>query len=131
MRGGKRMSLVVKPLSPALGAEISGVDLRQNLSPETVAAIVEAWHRHLVILFREQALSEENQMRFAAAFGGPQRRNRPREARNESAIINHPETTMLVSNIRENGKLIGSLPEGEIHYHYDQCCTDKPAQGTI
>jgi taurine dioxygenase len=125
------MSLVVKPLSPALGAEISGVDLRQSLSPETVAAIVEAWHRHLVILFRDQSLSEEDQMRFAEHFGVLQRRNRPPEARNESAIINHPETTMLVSNIRENGKLIGSLPDGEMHFHSDQCYNEKPAKGTF
>src|SRR3954449_13387856 len=123
------MSLVVKPLSPALGAEISGVDLRQSLSSETVAAIVEAWHRHLVILFREQALSEEDQMRFAEHFGVLQRRNRPREARNESAIINHPETTMLVSNIRENGKLIGSLPDGEKHLQFDQGSNNQPVNG--
>ena len=125
------MALVVKPLSPVLGAEISGVDLRQNLSPETVAAIVAAWHQHLVILFRDQTLSEEDQMRFAEHFGVLQRRTRPPEARNEIAFIKHPETTMLVSNIRENGKLIGSLPDGEMHFHSDQCYNENPAKGTF
>ena len=125
------MALVVKPLSPVLGAEISGVDLRQNLSPETVAAIVAAWHQHLVILFRDQTLSEEDQMRFAEHFGVLQRRTRPPEARNEIAFIKHPETTMLVSNIRENGKLIGSLPAGEMHFHSDQCYNENPAKGTF
>jgi taurine dioxygenase len=125
------MSLVVKPLSPVLGAEIVGVDLRQDLSAETVAAIVDAWHQHLVILFRDQTLSEEDQMRFAEHFGVLQRRSRPPEARNEKAIIKHPETTMLVSNIRENGKLIGSLPDGEMHFHSDQCYNERPAKGTF
>ena len=35
---------------------------------------------------------------------------------------------MLVSNIRENGKLIGSLPDGEMHFHSDQCYLERPAR---
>ena len=38
---------------------------------------------------------------------------------------------MLVSNIRENGKLIGSLPDGEMHFHSDFCYVEKPAKGTF
>ena len=36
------MSLAVKPLSPALGAEIVGLDLREELSAQTVAEIIAA-----------------------------------------------------------------------------------------
>src|SRR5580704_1160499 len=125
------MSLVVKPLSPALGAEILGVDLREEIPPATVAAIVDAWHQHLIILFRGQSLSEDDQMRCARHFGVLQQRTRPPEHRNEKSVIKHPETTMLVSNIRENGKLIGSLPDGEMHFHSDQCYLEKPAKGTF
>ena len=63
------MSLVVKPLSPALGAEIVGVDLREELPAQTVADIVDAWHQHLVVVFRNQSLSEDDQIRFAQHFG--------------------------------------------------------------
>ncbi|MGH8263043.1 MAG: TauD/TfdA dioxygenase family protein [Steroidobacteraceae bacterium] len=125
------MSLVVKPLSPALGAEIAGVDLRDDLSAQTIAQIVDAWHRHLVLLFRDQSLSEDDQIRFARHFGVLQQRTRPPEARNEASHLKHPELTMLVSNIRENGKLIGSLPDGEMHFHSDQCYLEKPAKGTF
>jgi taurine dioxygenase len=125
------MSLIVKPLSPALGAEIAGVDLREELSTETVAAIVDAWHQYLVILFRNQSLSEEEQIRFAQHFGVLQQRGRPPEARNEVSRLTHPEITMLVSNIRENGKLIGSLADGEMHFHSDFCYVEKPAKGTF
>ena len=38
---------------------------------------------------------------------------------------------MLVSNIRENGKLIGSLADGEMHFHSDFCYLEKPAKGTV
>jgi taurine dioxygenase len=125
------MSLVIKPLSPALGAEIVGVDLRKELPKQTVSDIVDAWHQHLVVVFRNQSLSEDDQIGFARHFGALQQRTRPAEARNEASVIKHPELTMLVSNIRENGKLLGSLPDGEMHFHSDQCYLEKPANGTF
>jgi alpha-ketoglutarate-dependent taurine dioxygenase len=124
------MSLLVKPLAPALGAEIVGVDLREDLSPAILASIVDAWHEHLVILFRDQQLSEDDQIRFARHFGVLQQRPRPATERPEGALTKYPET-MLVSNIRENGKLIGSLPDGEMHFHSDQCYLERPAKGTF
>jgi len=126
-----KSSLVVKSLSPALGAEITGLDLRQELDAETMADIVDAWHQHLVLLFRDQSLSEDDQIRFAQHFGTLQKRTRPASARNEGERIKYPELTMLVSNIRENGKLIGSLPDGEMHFHSDQCYLEKPANATF
>jgi taurine dioxygenase len=123
-------SLVVRPLSPALGAEIVGVDLRDELSAQTVAQIIDAWHEHLVIVFRDQKLSEDEQIRFAKHFGVLKTRNRPPSARNESGV-KHGDLTMLVSNIRENGKLIGSLADGEMHFHSDYCYLEKPAKGTF
>src|SRR6516162_273137 len=38
---------------------------------------------------------------------------------------------MLISNVRENGKVIGSLPDGEMHFHSDQCYLEKPAKATF
>jgi taurine dioxygenase len=125
------MPLAVKPLSPALGAEIAGIDLREALSAETFAEIVDAWHKNLVILFRNQSLSEDDQIRFAQLFGALQKRTRPPETINEAGHTKYPQLTMLVSNIRENGKLIGSLPDGEMHFHSDQCYLEKPATGTF
>ena len=125
------MPLVVKPLSPALGAEIAGIDLRQDLSAETFAEIRDIWHKNLVILFRGQSLSEDDQIRFAQRFGELQKRTRPPETINEAGHTKYPQLTMLVSNIRENGKLIGSLPDGEMHFHSDQCYLEKPATGTF
>src|SRR2546423_8192833 len=101
----KTIPFTVEPLSEALGAEIVGLDLRQDLPPQTVGDIISAWHEHLVLLFRNQSLSEEDQIRFARHFGALQQRTRPPEARNEASLLKNPELTMLVSNIRENGKL--------------------------
>jgi len=122
-------SLSVRSLSPALGAEIVGVDLSKPLDSATVAAIRSAWTEHLVLLFRNQTLSEDDQVRFARHFGELQSRPRPKDLRAEAKVKN-PEV-MLVSNIRENGKLIGSLPDGEMQFHSDMCYIRTPPKGTF
>ena len=62
------MSVSITPVSASLGAEIVGVDLNRRLDAETVAAIHAAWLEHIVLIFRGQDLSEQNQRRFAACL---------------------------------------------------------------
>ena len=124
------MSITVRKLSSPIGAEIGGVDLSRPLEQGVVERIKDAWYEHLVLLFRDQHLSEEAQIRFARYFGALQKRPRPPSARAEKGVDN-PEIVMLISNIREDGKPIGSLPDGEMQFHTDQCYLEKPAQGTF
>lgn len=63
------MSLTITPLSPALGAQIGGVDLSAELSPEHRDAIEQALLEHQVLFFRDQPLTPQQQARFAARFG--------------------------------------------------------------
>ena len=58
----------VTPLHPAIGAEIGGVDLSKALSADAVDAIRRAWHDHIVLLFRGQDISGQDQLRFAGHF---------------------------------------------------------------
>jgi alpha-ketoglutarate-dependent taurine dioxygenase len=53
-------SVAIRPLSPALGAEIVGVDLGRDIDDDTFAQIQDAWHQNLVILLRGQKLREED-----------------------------------------------------------------------
>jgi len=117
-------SFAVRPLSPALGAEIVGVDLSQKLDDGTARQILAAWHAHLVLLFRNQDLSEEDEVRFAETFGEPARIHTKQFVRTHPAV-------MLISNIREDGKLIGALPDGEMHFHTDQCHQERPAKASM
>src|ERR1700724_4906351 len=66
---GAAPKMRVKPLSPAWGAEISGVDLSKPLSAHQVEAIKDAWGKHLVLVFRGQKVSQDDQLRFASYFG--------------------------------------------------------------
>jgi len=63
------MSLHITPLSCALGAQISGVDLSRDLTADQRDAIEQALLTHQVLFFREQPITPQQQVRFAAKFG--------------------------------------------------------------
>jgi taurine dioxygenase len=64
-----RNTLTVRPLTPVLGAEISGLDLREPLTPATLAEIKAALNQWRVVFFRDQEISDEQQLAFGRAFG--------------------------------------------------------------
>ena len=66
-----KKKLDIRPLSGAIGAEIFGVDLAQELDAGTVAAIRRAWLDHLVIFFRDQELPPARLLALARHFGQP------------------------------------------------------------
>lgn len=59
----------ITPLTGAIGAEIEGLDLRQGLDGDTREAIHRALMDHLVVFFRDQPLTAEQQLAFAENFG--------------------------------------------------------------
>ena len=62
--------LEIRPLTGALGAELTGVDLSQPLTEEACAEIKRALYDHLVIYFHEQAgFTRERHLEFARMFG--------------------------------------------------------------
>jgi taurine dioxygenase len=122
----KHANFTVRQLSPALGAEILGVDLRDQIDDGLKQKFLDAWHQHLVILLRNQTLDEDDQVRFAETFGPPAKVSSGRTF----SGVKHP-SVMLVSNIREDGKPIGALPDGEMHFHTDQCHQEVPAKATL
>ncbi len=124
MKTSTASGIDVRPLSSALGAEICGVDLSGTLDDARFAKTLDAWHAHLVILLRDQRLTEDDQVRFAERFGPLATIHTPQ------FVTRHP-AVMLISNIREDGKPIGALPDGEMHFHSDQCHQERPARGSM
>ncbi|HVW79492.1 MAG TPA: TauD/TfdA family dioxygenase [Mycobacteriales bacterium] len=62
-------TISVAPIAGALGAEISGVDLSDDLDDEVIAEIRSAWLAHLVVFFRDQPISDDQFVGFAKRFG--------------------------------------------------------------
>lgn len=121
-------SFHVKPLSPSIGVEVTGLDLSLALDASTVAELRALWLEHQVLLFRQQALSEHEEVRFARCFGEP---IRPKSARRFENQPDHDPAVMLIGNIRENGKIIGSLPNGELQFHSDSAFLETPLMATL
>jgi len=117
--------VTMQPLSEAIGMEIVGLDLREDLPQTTFEAIRDAWRTNCVILLRGQTLDEAAQVRFAQLFGDLGKVLHAHEGRSSLPGV------MYISNIRENGKLIGALPDGEMYFHSDQCYIEKPSVGTM
>jgi len=63
----------VKPLHPLFVAEVTGVDLTMPLTPEDRQAIWHAFNAHQILVFRDQDLDDESQMRFSRNFGDLER----------------------------------------------------------
>lgn len=115
-----------RPLSPKMGIEITGVDLAQPIAPELFREIEAAWHRTGVVLFRDQHIAEEDQVRFAGLFG-----ELGRVLNKHGGASRHHPSVMFISNIRENGELIGALPDGEMMFHSDQCYVERPSAAAM
>ena len=122
------LSFDADPLSPTIGAEVRGLKLSNPLDAETIAALRELWLEKLVLLFREQDLSEVEQVRFASCFGKP---TIPNSAKRFENLPDHDPAVMLIGNIRENGEIIGSLPDGELQFHSDSAFLERPLMATL
>ena len=63
------MSIDVRQLHPRFVGEVSGVDLGRPIDDATLAVVQAAIARHAVLVFHDQAPSDERQIAFAERFG--------------------------------------------------------------
>jgi taurine dioxygenase len=120
------MSITVRPLSYALGAEIQGVDLAQPLSNSEFDQIHRTFLESGILLFRKQKITREQHIAFSRRFGELDRHdNLPRDRHPD-----YPEL-LLVTNIpQENGKPSDSKYTGQ-QWHSDMSFTPVPSLGSL
>jgi taurine dioxygenase len=126
-------SVTVHPLTPHIGAEIRGVDISRPLSPETLAVVRQAWLDHCMLVFRGQSLDADQQRAFVTQFGplgGRKKRIEPEGYKRDEGP-DYNSDAMLVSNIREGGKPIGVLPDGEMWFHHDMSYSPTPNRASF
>ena len=63
------MSLSIRQIHPVFVGEVSGVDLRDPLTKDEVAAVSAAMDRHAVVVFHDQNITDEQQIAFSRNFG--------------------------------------------------------------
>lgn len=108
----------VNPIAGALGAEIGGADLSRALPDEVMAEIRAALLAHLVIFFRDQKLTPDQQIAFARRWG--EILYFPLAA----GIDGHPEI-LEVKKTPADKKNVGNF------WHSDQMFQVRPAMVTI
>ncbi len=125
--------MTVIPSGAACGAEIRGVDPSQDLPQPVIDAITEAWRKHLVIYFRGFDLTLDQQLRFAGRFGDLGLRKQAPDGLRErtEGILQTNEYTLLVSNMKVDGKPVGAFGEGDMWFHIDSGYSEKPYKYTF
>lgn len=122
------MTLAIKNLDAPLGVEIAGLDLSQPIASGEVKIIEEAWRERLVVIFRDQKLSDPQLITFSRNFGeldppGPNPYGQP-------FLKDHPELN-VISNVIEDGKPIGNLGDGEAVWHADMTYVEMPPKAAL
>lgn len=113
----------------ALGADVTGIDLRMDIDEMSFVRIREAFDEFGVLRFRHQNLSMDELLVFAKKFG-PLDLTEPGAYGGKHNIETYPEL-MIVSNVRKDGNLIGALGDGELAWHCDMSNRPAPPWGTF
>ncbi|MGE4167473.1 MAG: TauD/TfdA dioxygenase family protein [Xanthobacteraceae bacterium] len=117
-------------LTEHTGAEILGVDLNQQIPQSTIQEIWNIFVDHCVVLFRGQKLDQADLVRATSQFGECGEYDRPAAFHTSGQKKVLPQI-MLITNIRENGEPIGSLPDGEMWFHHDTIHRKIPHKATL
>ena len=123
--------LQVRPLNPALGAEVCGVDMSAPMDPATFRELHDAWMQYLVVVLPGQHVSDEQHVAFTRNFGEP-------EIFHQKIIKSRSVREIFrVSNVDDEGKLMPadhptvrqlSLAQS---WHTDSSYRDIPCTGAL
>ena len=109
-------NITVSPLTPAIGAEIGNIDLRQ-VSSDEIADIRAALLEYKVVFFRDQTLTQAEHISFAREFGDLE--IHPATPKSQS----NPEVLHIAHGPESKGK--------ENFWHSDVTWREKPSLGSI
>jgi alpha-ketoglutarate-dependent taurine dioxygenase len=122
------MSIAATPLTPAVGAEISGVNLA-SLGDADFSLIEKAWYRYSVLLFRGQTLSDDDLLAFSRRFG--ELDPPPNQEHGRQSPPGYPDVYVVSNVLDEKGDPIGALGAGEAVWHTDMSYLDLPPDASM
>lgn len=115
-----------RALANGFAREIVGFDLWAEQDSATLARLREIWGRAGVLLFRRQAVSEDELVTFSARLGKPEI-----IVRTDWQSQNRPEVIQISNMKNQAGDAIGGLGAGELDWHSDQSYVANPATGAV
>jgi taurine dioxygenase len=124
----------------ALGAEIQGVNFALPVPDDVKEALRCAWADHLVLLFRDQTIDDEQLIAASSIFGPPHEAasrkyhlNVGHKVDDKHLVSRHPSVT-IISNVDENGRPVqdnGGLGSYEVVWHTDNSYVEVPPAGSM
>lgn len=109
------------PITEAIGTEVRGIDVTAPISARDLERIYQAWIDTTILLFRGQSMTPDQQIALTRRFGEV-----VKYTRSEFSETEYPEILVL-SNIRKDGKLMGSPVSGRVWHTDGHYLTDPPA----
>ena len=130
------MSVSIRQLRPTFAGEVSGVDCSEPLSPAEVAAVEAGMDQYAVLVFRDQPLSDEQQLAFTLQFGDL-------ESYKTAGHVRKREESRLAtgisdfSNLDKSGKIMSREDRvwffklGDMLWHSDSSFRPIPAKYSL
>ena len=120
------MSNISNSALTPFGSEVHDLALWSIDDADTLAALARQWALDGVLIFRRQALSEQELLEFSRNFGNPHI-----IVRDDWQSKDCPEI-IKITNLRDYyGESLGALGAGELDWHTDQSYVTEPATGSI
>ena len=120
----------IERLGDHIGAEVSGVDIASSIDGGTFSLLREAFHRHSVLVFRGQQISDEQQVAFSEGFG-------PLEMTIPSDPIGDGGPVGVIGNVDDKGDVIPLddrrmlYQKGNGLWHSDGSFRKVPLRGSL
>src|SRR6202795_2025177 len=135
-RSRTHMPISIRPLAPGFAGEVAGIDCRRPLDAQEVAAIEAGMDRHAVLVFRDQPLSDDQQLAFTRQFGALENYATP------GNIVGHQEKRLGpgmadFSNLDKDGNIISAEDRiwffklGDRLWHSDSSFRPIPAKYSL
>jgi taurine dioxygenase len=122
------MPLTIRPVTQAVGAEISGVNL-SRLSDADFPQIEHAWNRHGALLFRDQQISDDDLLAFSRRFGDLD--PPPVQEHGRQSPEGYPDIYVVSNVLDDKGAPIGALGAGEAVWHTDMSYLQTPPDASM
>ena len=104
----------IAPIADSFAREVRGVSLWQPVSEPDRAAMLAAYRESGVLVFRRQALSEDELVAFGRLVGAP-------SLYAETAWLSTtPEVIILSNLLSSDGSMLGGLANNRLDWHTDQ-----------
>jgi taurine dioxygenase len=110
-------TIEITPLTSVIGAEVTGIDLREELTDVDVKVLRQALLDHLVLFFRDQPVSDEEQLAFALRFG-------PMHVSPLQTVHQDAPEIVVLDQVHPQG-------EGADEWHSDNTFLADPPMGSI